>query len=149
MKRTSRSTLIVATLLTALLLAGTASANWGRGGDGFDCPQGRMAAPQMDQETQAKVSQFHQENEILLREMVMKRAEKRALMAHDQPDPQAAAKLAGELFDLRSALQAKAVEAGVEQYMGAGRMGMGPDRMGRGGMGCSGPMGGGRMNQAR
>ena len=72
----------------------------------------------------------------------MKRAEKQALMQSDKPDPQAVAKVTGELFDLRITMQEKADQAGVGQYVGPGHMGGmkgGMGRMGR--MNCGQWMG--------
>jgi hypothetical protein len=81
--------------------------------------------------------------------MAMKRAEKKALMKSSTPDAQAVARLAGEMFDIRTTIHEKAELAGVDQYIGPGRMGgMGrKGHMGRGGQGpCfgAGP-GAGRM----
>jgi Spy/CpxP family protein refolding chaperone len=141
--------IVVATLLAALMFAGTASANWGRGGGGFgggNCPQGMgMMAPQLDEESRAKMVQFHKENQDLHKQMVMKQAEKRALMQQTQPDPQAAAKVAGELFDLRTALQQKAELAGVAELMGNCRQGMKHGRRGFAGRPCMAPMAGGQQ----
>ena len=76
--------------------------------------------------------------------MAMKRAEKQALMRSDKPDPQAVAKVTGELFDLRASMHEKAELAGVDQYVGPGRMGrMGS--MGRG-HGCGKGQGSPMMN---
>ena len=85
----------------------------------------------------------------------MKRAEKKALMRSENPDPQAVAKVTGELFDLRVTMREKAEEAGVEQYVGPGRMGCMGGGMGGGmgmgmgrGRGCGpGPGAGMMMNQ--
>jgi Spy/CpxP family protein refolding chaperone len=131
-------------LIAGLTIATAASANWGRGGNGYGggrggCPpmQGQMMQ-NLDPATQAKVTQFFKDNQALHKQIAMKRAEKQALMSSDKPDPQAAAKVAGEMFDLRTALQAKAEAAGVSQYIGP---------MG-GRMGCDGPrFGGGRFGR--
>jgi Spy/CpxP family protein refolding chaperone len=122
-------------LIAGLTMTTVASANWGRGGgyDGYgNCPQmqgqmmpGRMMQP-LDPETQAKVDKFFKDNQALHKQMAMKQAEKHALMRNEKPDPQAAAKVAGELFDLRTTLHDKAEAAGVAQYLGpmGGGMGM-------------------------
>lgn len=131
--------IVALVLITGLTIATGASANWGKGqgGGGFynNCPQGPMMQGQMfqqlDQATQDKIKQFFADTQPLHKEMAMKRAEKRALMAAATPDAKAVAKISGELFDLRTTLRLKAVEAGVDQYVGAGRMGRG----GRGGHG--------------
>ncbi len=145
-------------LVIGLATATAASAHWGRGGRGYggygyDCPmamqgpmmQGPMmqgqALQQLDPATQDKIKQFYKETLPLHKQMVMKRAEREALMESDKPDPQAVAKVTGEIFDLRVAIQQKAEAAGVDQYVGPGRMGMGT----RGGRGPGMGMGGGMM----
>lgn len=130
-------------LIMGLIMATGASADRGRGNRGLggygDCPQmrGQMQSqmPQLDQATQDKIKQFFKDTQPLHKEMAMKRAEKQALMQSDTPDPQAAAKVTGELFDLRVNMQEKAEQAGVGQYVGPGHMS---------GMGRMGGMG--RMN---
>lgn len=125
-------------LIAGLTFAGAASADWGRGGNGpmgyGNCPQieqGRMFQ-QLDQGTRDKITQFFKENTNLRKEIVMKQAEKSALMQSEQPDPQAVARVAGELFDLRTTMHEKAELAGVDQYLGP-RMGPGGHGFGRGG----------------
>jgi Spy/CpxP family protein refolding chaperone len=117
---------IIAMALVAGLTAATvASADWGRGGYGGQmgwggCPQiqqGQMAQ-QLDKATQDKIAQFFTDNRSLQKEIVMKQAERRALMQSAQPDPQAVATVAGELFELRATMREKAQAAGVEQYIG-------------------------------
>lgn len=143
--------IIASALIAGLLISGTAMANWGRGGGGgrgacWDNPPAySMMAQQLDQATQDKIQAFFKDNQALRKEIAMKRAEKWAIMQSPTPDPQAVAKLTGELFDLRATMRDKAVAAGVDQYLPMGRgMGMGPDgqgRMGRGKMGPGGKMG--------
>ena len=147
--------LVALALITGLTMATVASADWGRGQRGYgDCPQvqGQMFQ-QLDQGTQDKIKQFFKDTQPMHKEMAMKRAEKQALLQSDQPDPQAVAKVTGELFELRIAMREKAELAGVDKYVGPGRMG----RMGgmghRGGMGhkgrgygCGGGQGAGMMN---
>lgn len=129
--------IVAIALIAGLSMATVASANWGRGGHGGggygNCPQMQgpmMQGPmmqQLDPETKAKVTQFFKDNQALHKQMVMKRAEKQALMRSDKPDPQVFAKVAGELFDLQTSLHEKAAAAGVEQYLGpmGGRRTMG------------------------
>jgi hypothetical protein len=93
--------------------------------------QGQMPQ-QLDQATQDKIKKFFKDTLPLHKEMAMKHAEKQALMQSDTPDPQAVAKVTGEMFDLRMTMQEKAELAGVDQYVGPGHMGMGM------GMGCGG-----------
>lgn len=144
--------IVALALITGLTMATVASADWGRGGRGYgygDCPQmqGQMQGQmfqQLDQGTQDKIKQFFKDTLPLHKEIAMKRAEKQALMQSDKPDPQAVAKVTGELFDLRTSMHEKAELAGVDQYVGPGRMGhMG--RMGRG-HGCGKGQGVGMMN---
>lgn len=131
--------IIAIVLVAGLAMASVASANWGRGGGmgyggGYpDCPQmqgpmqGRMMQ-QLDPETQAKVTKFFKDNQALQKQIAMKHAENRAIMRSEKVDPQQAAKVAGELFDLRTAMHDKAEAAGVDQYigpMGGGRGGHG------------------------
>jgi Spy/CpxP family protein refolding chaperone len=131
--------IVAIALIAGLTMATGASANWGRGGHGYGgdgyCPQmgGQMMQGQMMQQldpaTQEKVSKFFKDNLGLHKQISMKQAEKRAIMQSEKPDPQAAAKVAGELFDLRTAMHDKAEAAGVSQYlgpMGGGKGGRGP-----------------------
>lgn len=146
--------IIALALISGLTLATVASADWGRGrgyggyGGYGDCPQmqGQMQGQmfqQLDQATKDKIQQFFKDNQPLHKEMAMKRGEKQALMRSDNPDAQAVAKITGELFDLRTTIQEKAQLAGVDQYVGPGRMGhMG--RMGRSGNGPGSGNGQGR-----
>ncbi|TKB28502.1 periplasmic heavy metal sensor [Desulfopila sp. IMCC35006] len=138
--------LVALALIMGLAMATGASADWGKGNRGNrgygNCPQmqGQMLQ-QLDQATQDKIKQFYKDTLPLHKEMAMKRAEKQALMRANSPDSQAVAKVTGELFDLRAAMQEKAEQAGVSQYVGPGHMG-GMGRMGgMRQMGC-GPCGG-------
>lgn len=131
--------IIAVIMIAGLSLAGTASANCGKGGG--DCGrhgkmQGGMMYQQLDQETQDKIDAFKDDNKALRKEMVMKRAEKQALLKNASPDPAAVAKVTGELFDLHAKMKEKAEAAGVDQYMG--RFGKGPGSKGRGHGGCQG-----------
>lgn len=119
-----------------------ASAYQGMGmGMGGGCPKGGAAYSQLDAASKAKIDKFHDETKELRKQMVMKHAEERAVMRADNPDSVKAAKLAGEIFDLHTSLQAKADAAGVQDLIGCGDcpgagMGMGngkgPHRGGRG-----------------
>lgn len=142
---------IALSLIIGLTMATVASANWGRGGGrgyggygGYgDCPQVQgqmMQGPmfqQLDQATQDKIQQFFKDTQPLHKEMTMKRAEKQALMRSENPDPQAVAKVTGEMFDLQATIREKAELAGVDQYVGPGSMGIGGRGPGFGhGRGC-------------
>lgn len=144
--------IIVVAMVAGLILVGTASAK--RGSGSGDCSrynnQGGMMYQQLDQATQDKVDQFRDDNQGLRKEIVMKRAEKRALLNSTNPDSAMAAKIAGELFDLRATMRVKAREAGVDQYMrhrgmgsgggdcDKGRRGQGADSKGNKRGGCQG-----------
>jgi Spy/CpxP family protein refolding chaperone len=143
--------IVAIALLAGLTTATAASANWGRGGHGYgdDCYWLQMDGPMMqeqmmhqsDSATREKISKFFKDNQVLHKQLVMKQAEKRAIMQSEKPDPQAAATVAGELFDLRTDMHDKAEAAGVSQYlgpMGGGKRGHGP------GAGLSGGPGMGR-----
>lgn len=133
--------IIAIALISGLTFAGVASANWGHGGGGgrggcakAGMMQGQMMYQQLDQETKDKIAQFFKDNQGLRKEMVVKRAVKKALMQSDQPDVNEIAKVTGDLFDLRMTMREKAVAAGVDQYVGKGRgkCGLGGDGAGRG-----------------
>jgi len=146
--------IIAVVLISGLAIATAASANWGRGGGraGYNgyCPmvQGQ-AFQQVDPAVQEKLDKFYLETQDLRKQMVVKQAERRALMQGQNPDPAVASRLAGELFDLSNAIQEKAVAAGVDQYVGPRMMGnafgggmgpgMGPYGGGRGGRMMGGP----------
>jgi Spy/CpxP family protein refolding chaperone len=142
--------IVAVVLIAGLTMASAASANWGRGGQGYgggygNCPQmggpmmhGQMMQP-LDPATQEKVNKFFKDNQALHKQIAMKQAEKRALMQSEKPDPQAAAKVAGELFDLRTAMHDKAEAAGVSQHLGP--MGGGKGFRGHGFGGRPGMMG--------
>jgi len=129
--------IIAAVLVSGLAVSTVAMAGWGRGGGnpaGCYCGQGAgYYQQQVDPATQEKLNAFYNDTAELRKQMVMKQAERRALLNSDNPDPAAASKLAGEIFDLRTTMQQKAEAAGVDQYMGPrGPRGGG---MGRGMMG--------------
>ena len=79
------------------------------------------ATAQMDEATKAKFDVFFKDTQDLRKSIVIKHAEKRALMLNEEPDAKKVGKLAGELFDLRSSMHAKAKEAGLGDVMGMGR----------------------------
>lgn len=68
----------------------------------------------MDAETKDKYDAFFKATTDLRKEIAIKRAEKRAIMRSDNPDPKQAGQLTGELFELRAQMLAQAEEAGVE-----------------------------------
>ena len=75
-------------------------------------------------EMHAKIEKFFTDTKDLRKQMFVERAEKRALMHSQAPDPLAVAKVAGELFDLKNTLHDKAIAAGLPGHfhrMGHGR----------------------------
>jgi zinc resistance-associated protein len=143
-KNRTKKIIIAAAVTTALtftgLQAATASPGETKGrGPGFQhpCPgQGQS----FDEATQKARDTFLSETTELRKSMAEKRAAKRAVMNSTTPDPEKAAQLAGELFDLREQLRTKAKTAGLPAGM---MMGMG--KMNHGAMmPCNGQRMGGR-----
>lgn len=121
-----KKTLVVTALVLGMGFIGLqqASANWGMGPG---CSKGGPGYSQLDAASKTKVDKFYNETQDLRKQMVMKHAEERAIMRSDNPDPGKAAKLAGEIFDLRTTIQDKAEAAGVQDLIGCdGCQGMGP-----------------------
>lgn len=116
-------------LLATLAIAGTAFAYNGNGYYRHAQMQGGPMYQQLDQATQDKINTFWDSNQDLRKQMMMKVAEKQALLNTTNPDPTAVAKITGEIFDLQTTMRQKAEEAGVSGYLGRGSMG-------RGQMGC-------------
>ena len=149
---------IVTTALVAAVALGTATATfagWGQRGGGYwnntmpgPGPRMEMRYNQLDPAVQEKLDKFFVDTQEIRKEIAIKQAERMALIRGDNPDPAAAGKLAGEIFDLRTTMHQKAEEAGVTAYLGpmnsrGGRFGgPGGPGMGRGMMG----KGGGYMN---
>ena len=79
------------------------------------------ATAQMDEATKEKFDVFFKDTQELRKSIVVKRAEKRALMLNEEPDAKKVGEVAGELFDLRTSMHAKAEEAGLSDYIGKGR----------------------------
>jgi Spy/CpxP family protein refolding chaperone len=127
-----KKALVITALVVGVGLVGWQQASAGRGYGGFGpgnyyCQgPGPMAYSQIDQATQEKVDKFFDDTKDLRKAMIMKMAEQRALLRAEQPDPTKAAKVAGELFDLRTSIQDKAEAAGVDELIGPhGGMGYG------------------------
>ncbi|MBA3005872.1 MAG: periplasmic heavy metal sensor [Desulfocapsa sp.] len=149
-----KKSLVVAALVVSMGFIGLQQASANRGmvpGQGM----GGSNYSQLDAASKAKFDKFYNETQDLRKQMVMKRAEERALMHSTNPDSAKAAKLAGEIFDLSAAIQVKAEAAGVQGLMGCGAcpgpgmgmgMGMGPHHGGGRGMMNNGPGGRGMMN---
>jgi zinc resistance-associated protein len=67
----------------------------------------------LDEATKVKIEKFQAESQDLRKQIVMKQAEELALTRSENPDMNAVRKAAGELFDLRTAMQEKAKAAGL------------------------------------
>lgn len=117
-----KKTIAIAAVITTIGLAGLTQAYaWGpRGGGNYgNCPQYQGSQySQVDPATQEKVDKFIADTQALRKEIAMKRAEKRAMMRADNPDPAAVSKITGELFDLQATMRQKADEAGVSAFVG-------------------------------
>jgi hypothetical protein len=132
-----KKVLFITALVAGIGFAGLQQASAFQGMSG-GCYKGGAAYSQLDAAAKAKVDKFIDETQGLRKQMVMKHAEERALMSAENPDPGKASKLAGELFDLRNTLQAKAEAAGVQGMMpgcGGPQGMMGPHHGHRRGMG--------------
>ncbi|MCF8056859.1 MAG: periplasmic heavy metal sensor [Desulfocapsa sp.] len=131
-----KKAIAITALVTVMGLTGMnqAIANWGPGGMGGPggCGgAGMQARAEMDDATKAKFDTFLTDNQATRKEIMIKQAEKRALMHAENPDAKQVSQLTGEIFDLRATMHAKAKEAGLEKYMG----------MGQGCGNCDGPRG--------
>lgn len=112
-----------------------------------DCPRWSD-----DPAMQQKHAKFLDETRELRKQLTVKQAGMRALLHAAQPDSAQVARLAGELFDLREQLRAKARESGLPFGMMGGCRGGHGMGMGRGDWGpCmgAGPHGGGRFHSGR
>ncbi len=116
-------------------------------GPGIAC-KGGQPPQMMDEATKKKMDVFFKDTKEIRKDLAMKRAEKRAIFMSEKVDPKAAAKVEGELFDLRDAMRQKAEAAGLPFLGGMGGNGpgcgmmsgmMGPD--GHKGHGNKGPQG--------
>jgi zinc resistance-associated protein len=122
-----------------LLLAGIQNVSAGEDkGISKPCHRGMQQDTQMSAEMLKNRNDFLQDTKELRKNMMIKRAEMRALMHGTNPDIERASVLAGELFDLREQLRLKAMEKGLP-----GRAFMGPMGMGCKMMQNDGPMRGG------
>ena len=92
-------------------------------------PKGPAKAPgyrQLDPAMIKAHDKFLAETVELRKQMTEKQAVMRAIMQADTPDTTQAGQVAGELFELREKLRAKAQEAGLPFPMMGMGMGMGP-----------------------
>ena len=142
--------------MIAVSAATATYAGWGQRGGGYwqqnvASPGPRMQmqyAAQLDPAVQGKLDKFFEDTQDLRKEIIIKRAEQRAMLRTENPDPAAAGQLAGELFDLRTTMHQKAEEAGVTAYLGPmnGPRGGAYFAPGNRGMGRGQVKGGGYLN---
>jgi len=149
-RKKMKKQILAIVLVTGLTATSVASANWEHGGNGigYNSPNGQIVhqmncqqpmtppgPPPLDPAIQEKVDQFFTVTRDIRKQIVMKRAEEKALMRCQTPDAAAVAKVAGELFDLHATMHEKGVEAGIRRYLNphmmhklfSGPMGMGSD----------------------
>jgi hypothetical protein len=67
---------------------------------------------------QAKIEKFMADTQDLRKQLFIKRAEEKAVLNSQNPNPAAASQVAGELFELKTSLQEKAVAAGMVRPYG-------------------------------
>ena len=121
----TKKIILAATVTTVLIFSGVQGALAGPGqmkGPGAQQPC-KMMGQQPDKATMEARDTFLTETTELRKSMAEKKAAMRALMKNTNPDPEQAAKLAGELFDLREQLRIKAKAAGLPAQMILGKMG--------------------------
>jgi Spy/CpxP family protein refolding chaperone len=66
-----------------------------------------------DEKTIQTIKEFDKQTSEIRKQLVVKRAELRALMEQDNPDEKRAAELTADLYDLKETLQEKAEQAGI------------------------------------
>ena len=126
--RTTKNIALAAVLTSGLAFAGTAAI--AQSPADTTAPVKKPGYRQVDPQMVEKHNAFLASTVELRKQMAEKQAVQRAIMAADTPDTALAGKVAGELFELREQLRAKAQAAGLPYPM----LGMG---MGKGmGMGC-------------
>ena len=124
-KNKMKKIILAGTVTTVLAFAGVQGAVAGPGnmkGSGFQ-PPCKMMGQQPDKAMMEAKDKFLTETTELRKTMAEKQASMRALMKNTNPDPQKAAQLAGEIFDLREQLRTKARAAGLPAHMMMGKMG--------------------------
>jgi hypothetical protein len=109
-----KKTLMAAVLVAAVGIIGLQQAAAAHVHDATSREDGSFRQFQgLDEATKEKIEKFRADTQDLRKQMVMKRAEESALIRSETPNIEAVRKAAGELFDLRSAMQMKAKEAGL------------------------------------
>jgi len=144
----TKKKLMLAAILTSGLTLAISQAAWAEPAKAAppDPPQADASYwPRINPEMRKVHEKFLDETAAIRKEMAEKHAVMRALMNAAAPDTAKVAQVAGELFDLREKLRAKALAAGLPMpMMGQGYgcgLGMGP------GMGMGPGKGKGRNNQ--
>ncbi len=119
-----KKTLVITALATVIGLTGLyqASAYKGygdmKGGGCNGSAMGMQMPAQIDEATKAKLDVFFQDTQNLRKSIVVKRAQKRALMNSEEPDIKRVGELTGELFDLHVSMRTKAEAAGLGDIIG-------------------------------
>ena len=127
---TKKNIVLGVVLVGAIAIAGLQSAGagpwrggpnqWGGPGCGECDGYGYQRQLQLDDKSVEARNAFLSETVELRKMLATKKAEKRALMLNDNPNPKRVAELTGEIFDLHEQLQTKAQEKGIEK-IGFGR----------------------------
>lgn len=100
--------ILAATVGLVGLQQATANENWHHGWDHHS-----RHFQKLDKATLAKMEKFRTETSALQKQIVMKRAEEDALIRSEKPNITAVKKAAGELFELKQTMLAKAKAAGL------------------------------------
>ena len=158
-KRNKKKIILGLALIGAVAIAGIQSAGasprgggaygWGNSECDGNCGGPGYGRQQLSEESLKARDKFMNDTVQLRKEMITKKAEKRALMIGDNPDAKRVSQLTGEIFDIREQLKTKAEENGIENigFKGIGdERGQGMRRGQRQGRGCNGP-GGYSQNQ--
>ena len=128
--RTTKNIALAAVLTSGLALAGTSAI--AQAPADTTAPVTKPGYRQVDPQMVKAHTTFLNETVEVRKQLAEKQAMLRAIMAADTPDTAQAGKVAGELFDLREQLRAKAQAAGLPYPM----LGMGRGMGMMGGMGC-------------
>lgn len=139
-KKIMLATIFTSALTFAISQAALAEPAKAPQGDGKEKPDQYPCQVQMGSEMQKVHEKFLTDTVALRKELAEKNAVMRALLNAGTPDTVKASQVAGELFELREKLRAKAKEAGLPLPMLM--MGAGAD-----GMPCQGMMGQGMMGR--
>jgi len=127
LKKNKKLTLALV-LVTSITLVGTISAfahqNFGHGPYGGNFNQG-CYQNNLDEKTIEARNKLINETTEIRKQLTIKQSELRALMRSDNPDSKEAGRIAGEVFDLKEQLRAKAEKSDIG---GIGPMGMGLSR---------------------